>query len=335
MTDQLNTQSISVGVVGLGLMGSSIVTALLLSGHTVVGIAPVEGEDKLAADHIKELMGYCSKSGLLKKPPDVYLSALTISNEYWELDDCDMVLECVTEQLEIKRKVYKKIVAAVHKNTIIASNTSALPISELQKHISHPERFIGIHWAEPAFTTRFMEITPGEKTAEYIAERVYALAHEWGKEPTLLKKDIKGFITNRLMYAVCREALSIIERQQATMEDVDKAFRYDAGSWITLMGIFRRMDFLGLEDYSRIFKNVFPVLSNDKEVPQIMQRLVKIKAKGIQSKYGLYHYDAAEAKQWERAFAAFSEDIYRLAALYPSESDKLVLKGKPQDIHQD
>ncbi len=334
MEEQVDLNSITVGVVGLGLMGSSIAVALLLSGHTVVGIAPVEGEDRTASAHIKDQIQYCYESGLLKKAQEAYLKALTISREYWELDDCDLVLECVTEQLEIKKAVYKKIAASVRKDTIIATNTSAIPISELQCFIPHPERFIGIHWAEPAFATRFMEITSGEKTAEEIANWVYVLAYKWGKEPTLLKKDIKGFITNRLMYAVCREALSLIENRQATMEDVDKAFRYDAGSWMTLMGIFRRMDFLGLEDFSEIFKRIFPLLSNKEEVPEIMQRLVKMKAKGIQDCNGLYHYNKEEAKQWEKDFATFNKEIYQLAAQYPSVSEKPLLKEKPQAFYQ-
>lgn len=163
-----------------------------------------------------------------------------------------------------------------------------------------------------------MEITCGNKTANKYADWIFQLAHFWGKEPTLLRKDIRGFVTNRLMYAVYREGLSLVEKGQATIEDVDKAFRYDAGSWMTLMGIFRRMDFLGLNDYAEICKNIFPVLCNDVTIPALMQEMVDGKLKGIQSSKGLYNYSSEEARKYEEAFASFNEDIYQLAAKYPS-----------------
>lgn len=306
------------GVVGLGLMGSSIVVSLLISGHPVIAIAPVAEDMALASERINNHLIHCEKSGILLKTKKEYLDLLTISEDYSELYHCSLVLECVIEIIEVKAEVYKKIEAVVTTDCIIASNTSAIPISELQARTHHPDRFLGIHWAEPSYLTRFMEITCGNKTAKNNADRVFQLAHYWGKEPTLLQKDIRGFVTNRLMYAVYREGLNLVEKGQATIEDVDKAFRYDAGSWMTLMGIFRRMDFLGLEDYNEICKNIFPSLCNQKAVPALMQELVDGKCKGVQGLKGLYHYTADEAAKFEEAFASFNEDIYRLAAKYPS-----------------
>lgn len=319
MERKVNTTQITIGVVGLGLMGSSIVVSLLLAGHPVVALAPVKGEEKDAAMRIRVLLEHCARNGLTNKSVENYLSSLTISTDYRDLEDCRLVLECVLEEIDIKKAVYKKITKVVSHEIIIASNTSAIPISELQQYVIHPERFIGMHWAEPAFNTRFMEIIRGDKTAAEVSEWVYKLAYYWGKEPTLLKKDMKGFITNRLMYAVSREALSLIEGGVISVEDADKCFRYDFGSWITLMGIFRRMDFLGLKDYKVIFDTIFPALDNREDVPEIMQRMVEIHARGTQNCYGLYHYTAEEAREWDDAFAVFNKDIAHLAALYPSE----------------
>jgi 3-hydroxybutyryl-CoA dehydrogenase len=167
--------------------------------------------------------------------------------------------------------------------------------------------------------TRFLEITCGDKTAPGKAEWVFSLAHHWDKEPTILRKDIRGFVTNRLMYAVYREALSLIKNREATIEDTDKAFRYDAGSWMTLMGIFRRMDFVGLKDNAEIIKNIFPKLNNDNEIPDIMQRMIDEKARGTKTSTGFYNYTEEEAKKWEENFALFNRDIYELAAKYPSD----------------
>lgn len=317
MTEQLDTQNISVGVVGLGLMGTSIAVSLLIAGHRVIGIAPVPGEKEEAPENIKDQLTLCEKDGLLTKPPESYLLSLIISDNYELLNNCKLVLECVVEDVEIKETVYKNIIPFINADTIIGSNTSAVPISLLQQYVTHPERFIGIHWAEPAFATRFMEIICGSQTSIQTAEWVFDLAHYWGKEPTILKKDIRGFITNRLMYAAYREALHLVENGEATIEDTDKAFRYDAGSWITLMGIFRRMDFLGLNDYWQICNHILPELNNSNEVPELMQHLVDIKATGVRNGKGLYEYTVDEAKDWEEAFASFNRDIYQLASLYP------------------
>ncbi len=314
-----NAKNVVVGVVGLGLMGSSIVVAFLIAGHRVVAIAPVANEmyDEIWQRILKQL-AHAKHTGLLTNPLDAYKKQLTISKDYSLLNNCKLVMECVTENIEIKKTVYHKITSAVSKDTIIATNTSAMPISILQKWVLHPQRFLGIHWAEPAYMTRFLEVACGEQTDVTYAEMVVKMAVVWGKEPTLLKKDIRGFITNRLMYAVYREGLALIENGDATMEDVDKAFRYDAGSWITLMGIFRRLDFLGLQDSKEILSSIYPKLCNKETVPPVMQQVVDKNARGIHNLKGLFKYTPEEAKQWENAFAEFNEDIFRLAAKYPS-----------------
>jgi 3-hydroxybutyryl-CoA dehydrogenase len=314
----IQTRDITIGVVGLGLMGTSFIASLLIAGHEVKAVAPLPEDMEAAPDRIKNHLRTCEKAGLLCRSIDSYLQQLVIADDYNELITCQLVVECVIEIAGIKRSVYEKIERFVGKEVVIASNTSSIPISELQKCLVSPGRFLGIHWAEPSYFTRFIEITNGDRTAIQHAEWVYELAHYWGKEPTLLRKDVRGFITNRLMYAAYREGLSIVSKGEATLEDVDKAFRYDVGSWITLMGVFRRMDYLGLKDHLETFRRIFPGLCNDEHVPPLMQRMVDIHARGIQNLSGLYDYSEEEAARWHEAFALFNVDIFRLAALYPS-----------------
>lgn len=313
----METQDIKVGVVGLGLMGSSIVASLLISGHKVMAVSPLANELEDSASRIQSHLSHIEASGLLNGSKESCRKRLLLSADYSVLGDCRLVLECVTEVPEIKSSVYRRIEENIDPGAVIATNTSAIPITELQKTVVIPERFLGVHWAEPSYLTRFMEITCGEKTSAKHAEWVFELAHHWGKEPTLLKKDLRGFVTNRLMYAVYREAFQLEAEGVASFEDIDKAFRYDAGSWMTLMGVFRRMDFTGLSDYGEIFKNIFPKLCNEKEVPAIMQTMVRDKAKGTQNLHGLYSYNEEEACRWDEAFARFNTDIYHLAAQYP------------------
>ncbi len=310
--------AVEIGVVGLGLMGSSILVSLLLAGHRIIAVAPIPEDFEFAASRINDQLNLCRRSGIIKQSFKLRAEQLEITQDYQQLKNCDLVLECVIEDIQVKSSVYSKIVKEIRLDTVIATNTSAIAVSVLQQFIPRPERFLGVHWAEPAYATRFMEIICGAKTDRDNAEWVFRIARHWGKEPTLLKKDIPGFITNRLMYAVYREIFNLIGSGMATMEDADKAFRYDAGSWMTLMGVFRRMDFMGLQDWMQIFKSVFPKLSNEDCVPELMQAMVDSKARGTQSLTGLYAYTQEEAKEWEDAFAIFNKDIFQLASLYPS-----------------
>jgi 3-hydroxybutyryl-CoA dehydrogenase len=313
-----NPAEIEVGVVGIGLMGSSIIVSLLAAGHRVKAIAPINADFDAADNRISEQLNNCLQAGLLKKDAAHYLNNLEITMDYYALANCSLVMECVIEDIDIKAQVYKKIADVVSDHAVIASNTSAIAITILQKLVANPERFLGVHFAEPAYGTRFLEITCGECTTTAYADWVFNLAQHWGKEPTLLRKDIKGFITNRLMYAVYREIFHLIAQGKTTMADADKAFRYDVGSWITLMGLFRRMDYIGLADYAETFKNIFPQLSNTDSVPPVMEQIVKENGRGIQNQKGLYTYNKQDAAEWEKAFAAFNEDIFKLAAMYPA-----------------
>src|SRR5690606_12681588 len=139
------------------------------------------------------------EEGITAKTPEELLSKLIITEDYAKLEPCSLVIECTLEDREIKKNVYAKIEAVVSDQALITSNTSAIPISLLQQGTRVPARFFGLHWAEPSHTTRFLEIICGDQSDIKQAEWLYELSHLWGKEPTLVRKDIRGFITNRLM----------------------------------------------------------------------------------------------------------------------------------------
>ncbi|GAA5220002.1 hypothetical protein GCM10025777_06320 [Membranihabitans marinus] len=300
-------------------MGTSIATNLLLSDYSVKAIAPIPSDFETARTQIEKQLFHSESLGLLNKPVAEYLKEIKISYDYSELKDCFLVMECVIEDFDIKVDIYNKIEACVDEHAIIGTNTSAIPISSLQEHLKYPDRFVGIHWAEPAYATRFLEIICGEKTDLEKANFLFNTAKSWGKEPTLLRKDIRGFITNRLMYAVYREGLALEQDKKASIEDLDKCFRYDVGSWISLMGIFQRMDYIGIDHFSKMLDKNLPNLSNCEEIPPIMAELLEVKARGIYSQKGLYEYTAEEAKHWEESFAEFNNEMYHLANKYPYE----------------
>ena len=200
-----------------------------------------------------------------------------------------------------------------------SSNTSAIPISDLQQETQRPQRFIGLHWAEPSHTTRFLEVICGDQTALVYAEFFYTLSQQWGKEPTLVRKDIRGFIANRLMYAMYREAFDLVEKGYATVEDVDRACRNNTGYWMTLAGVFRWMDLTGVPAYLNVLKDLFPTLSNRTDVPPLIQDIVDRGGRGVANGIGFYDYAPGEAEAWRKTFEQFSFEIRELALRYPAD----------------
>lgn len=311
--------NIPVGLVGLGLMGTSVGTCLLAAGHPVVAVEIDARTRRKARGRILSHLRQMNKEGLLHSDPMTMIGRLKVSGEYAVLESSRLVVECVFEDLRVKKDVLQRVEAVISPKSIIGTNTSGLPVTVLQQGAHHPKRIVGIHWAEPAHTTRFMEIICGKETSLEYAEYAAALSRRWGKEPSIVKRDIRGFITNRCMYALLREAFYLVEGGFATIADVDRSLRNDLGYWITLVGPFRFMDLTGIQAYAKVMKDLFPDLSCAQEVPDLMRRVVESGAKGVSNAKGFYRYTPKQARQWERRFMKFSYEIRDLAQKYPEE----------------
>lgn len=325
---QSDCKDIPVAVVGLGLMGCSITTCLLIAGHPVTAVAAVPQDLQHAYQRINDHLIRSFQEGIIFKEPETYLAQLTITDSFDQLKDCQIIVECTLEDIDIKKSVFEKIAAAASEEALITSNTSAIPISLLQQHVPHPERFFGLHWSEPSHITRFLEIICGDLSDPAKADFLYEISHFWAKEPTLVRKDIRGFITNRLMYALYREAFYLVENGYASVEDVDRACRNNAGYWMTMAGIFRWMDLTGVPAYHNVMKELFPTLSASTEVPKLIDDLVQAGGKGVANAHGFYDYTPEEAKLWQETFAEFSFEVRKLALKYPYDVVKKKLAAK-------
>jgi 3-hydroxybutyryl-CoA dehydrogenase len=253
---------------------------------------------------------------MLKDEPALVLGRLVITDDVSLLKGIEVVIESITESVEEKKSVYRKLETVLSPTAIIGSNTSAIPVSILQEGLLHPERLLGIHWAEPAHITRFMEVICGDRSELSFAQTIVTLAETWGKEPSLVKKDIRGFITNRIMYAMLREAFSLVDKGYATVEDVDRSMRNDLGYWTTFAGPFRFMDLTGIPAYLTVMKDLFPDLDNSTVTPELIERVVKAGGLGVRNAQGFYPYTPESAESWEKNFIEFSYDIRKLAEKY-------------------
>ncbi len=318
---ELDPADVPAGIVGLGLMGTSIATCLLGAGHRVAGVETDTSKRRTAARHVLALLGESRKEGILRGKPSEIIGRLHVAGDgdYAALKGAEVVIECVTESIEAKRQVLRRVEEVVSPKTLIGSNTSAIPITDLQQGALHPERIVGIHWAEPAHATRFMEVICGKKTRPAYARFALTLARRWGKEPSLLRRDVRGFLTNRCMYALMREAFHLVESGYATIADVDRSLRNDLGYWITFAGPFRVMDLTGIPAYEAVMRDLLPDLSCAKEVPPLMRKVVQSGAQGVSNCKGFYHYTPAQARWWERRFRKFAYEIRALALKYPED----------------
>lgn len=303
-----------IAVVGLGLLGRGIAACFLGHGFEVVVLDKDEQNRKSAREHIAEMIDELVQyggfaPGLRQEWPARYLPA----NSYDALRDCSFIVESITEDAAAKHEAFDQIEAHIAGETVIASNSSAIPITQLQQGRKNPGRFLAMHWAEPAHATRFLEIIRGEKTSDASIQKALGLARTLGKEPVVLQKEVAGFIVNRIGYAMYREALHLLESGVADAESIDLSMRNALGLWATMCGPLRWIDLTGgPELYAKAMQNVFPVLNNSPEIPGSLKKLAESGARGIANGRGFYCYTPEEAKRWS---ALYRRHAWRVAQI--------------------
>jgi 3-hydroxybutyryl-CoA dehydrogenase len=294
----------SVGVAGLGLLGRGIAACLLAHGCRVIGLTRSGATHAAARDYIDRAIGdLIEQAGFPDSLSSEWPTRYTPVDSAEAFADCDLVIESVVEDLAAKREIFDQIEAVVGAEVPIASNTSAVPISLLQEGRRHPERFLGMHWAEPAHATRFMELIRGQKTADGPFQATAEFARRIGKEPSLVERDVPAFIVNRIGYAMYREAMYILEEGIADVESIDRSCRNALGGWATMCGPLRWIDLSGGPAlYARAMERVLPTLSNASEVPPTLRKLRDADARGTANGRGFYEYTEEGAARWEELF---------------------------------
>jgi 3-hydroxybutyryl-CoA dehydrogenase len=305
-------------VIGLGLLGKGIVTCFLGHGFEVIAIDKATEHHARIRDEIGRLVREMVELGgfdaaLLES----WSRRLTITADFSLARDCTFAVETVTEDVATKEAVLDALEAIISPSVIIATNTSAIPISQLQRKRKTPERFVGMHWAEPAHATRFMELIRGEKTSDHTLQIASAMARLLGKEPCICQKDIPGFIVNRIGYAMYREAMNLVASGVADPATIDTAMRNALGLWASVCGPFRWIDITGgPELYAKAMSHVVPTLNNSSTVPAPIQKLAGEGARGITNGTGFYQYTPEEARHWEELYRKHAWHVCQLQNEY-------------------
>jgi 3-hydroxybutyryl-CoA dehydrogenase len=304
------TEINTIGLIGLGLMGQGIASCLIRYGFHVIAYSRTASRAQETMAHLEgSYRKLLDRNFIAEHEIEGWEGRFRYVNALEKMGDCQFVIETVGESLDLKREIYKTIESVIEKDVVIATNTSGISITLLQKELDHKERFIGMHWAEPAEITRYLEIAPGEGTAGYAIEAGRQLGLRCGKQPTILKYDLPGLISNRMMYAMMREAIHLVEIGVADVETVDRSFRNDIGWWATICGPFRWMDLTGLPIYAKVMEGLFPELSSNDKLPDLMKQKVSSGTK-------FYDYKGNEEKEWEEAWMDFANDISEITNKY-------------------
>ena len=279
----------NITVLGSGIMGHGIAQVSAMSGYNVV-LRDIEQKflDK-AMEKIKwSLDKLVSKEKISQSQAEqIYSRIKPVIDLKEAVKDCQLVIEAVPEIMDLKRKVYDELDKVASNDIIFASNTSTLPITEIANTTSRPNRVIGIHFFNPPQLMKLVEVIPGMQTSSEIVEKTVEFVRSVKKEPVLCKKDVPGFIVNRLFIPLVHEACYVMDRQKNQLTEIDSAVKFRLGF---PMGIFELADFTGMDV---IHKATVEMHQRDKKVinphPKIEQ-LYNEKKLGQKSGEGFYKY---------------------------------------------
>jgi len=279
----------NITVLGSGIMGHGIAQVSAMAGYNVV-LRDIEQPflDKAMGKIKWSLDKLVSKEKISENERDEIFSRIKpIVDLKDAVNDCDLVIEAVPEIMELKKKVYAELDKATSDQVVFASNTSTLPITEIANTVSRPKKFIGIHFFNPPQLMKLVEVIPGQETSDDITNLTINFVKSVNKIPVTCRKDVPGFIVNRLFIPLVHEACYVMERQKIQQTEIDSAVKFRLGF---PMGIFELADFTGLDV---IHKATVEMHVRDKKVilphPTIEQ-LFNEKKLGQKSGEGFYKY---------------------------------------------
>ncbi len=278
-----------IGIVGAGAMGSGIAQIASQAGQDVVLFDLSQEALTSSSSKLQKVMNRLIEKGKVTSDEAIAIQERIVrTTMVTSLKDCDLIIEAVVEDLEVKKRVFKSIEEIASKEAIIASNTSSLSITSLASFCAHPERVVGLHFFNPAPLMPLVEIIPALQTNRDLPKQLTDLMRKWGKSP-VIAKDTPGFIVNRVARPFYGEALRILDEGIADVSTIDAAMRQSGFR----MGPFQLMDLIGHDVNYSVTESVFKSFYYDpRYMPSITQlKLVEAGWLGRKSGRGFYNYN--------------------------------------------
>ncbi|MBV8943266.1 MAG: 3-hydroxyacyl-CoA dehydrogenase family protein [Solirubrobacterales bacterium] len=220
------------------------------------------------------------------------------------LDSTDVVAEAIPEQLKLKRQTFLEIEDEISPETIIASNTSGIPATKLAQGLQRPERVIGWHWSNPPHLIPMNEIIPGEQTSPEVTNAIQQLTRRIGYHPVTLKKEVPGFVENRVLYAIMRECLALVDEGVIDLEGLDLNVKWGIGYKLAVVPPIQLLDMAGLDIYTSVAGYLNRDLSDEKGVSKTAADLKDKGRLGIKTGGGFFDYTPERIKELQQQRAA-------------------------------
>jgi len=321
-----------VAVVGTGLMGHGIAQTFAMKGYDVCLLSRSRDSWDRAVQEIEWSLGKFVKKGALSRgEAEAALSRITTTSSYeMAVAEADLVLESVSESMDLKRMVFSKIDETAPAHAIIATNTSTLSVTEMGKATKRPERTVGMHWFIPPQLTPLIEVIRGGDTSNETLNTIMEVSRKLGKTPILCKKDARGFIVSRILVAAFNEAFWTFSRGEASMMEIDASVRYGGGF---PMGWFELIDFVGVDveyDVSKILHEAH----GERYRPRLELTEPLVKANKLGRKTGHGFYDWSRGRPHIPSDLSGRYDVERSWAVAANEAAYMVLEevAEPESI---
>lgn len=282
----------TVAVIGLGTMGHGIAQAFAAFGHLVHCYDPVEAARESAKARIRENLNR-EVAADLRTQDSVEQTVDRIAvhdNEADALQDVGFVTEAALEDLTLKQELFARMETLVGPQTILASNTSSWPMTEISVRMKVPARALNTHWFNPPHIVPLVEVVPGQHTAEATVVGTMALLEGVGKTAIRLRKEVPGFLVNRIQVAMYREVLDLLEQGVASAEEIDLAFLASVGFRSAVMGPLQVYDFAGVDVCSRCYSELVEDIRSNCKVHDSVKQLVAQGHLGTKTGSGIYQY---------------------------------------------
>jgi 3-hydroxybutyryl-CoA dehydrogenase len=277
-----------VGVVGLGTMGAGIVQVSIQSGFETVGREVNDELGERGRTTIERYLGRGVEKGRLSETDrDAALARLTLTTDLGELADCDLVIEAVLEELELKRELFAELDRVTRPDAILATNTSALSVSEIAEATEHPQRVVGMHFFNPAPLLPLVEVVRGRESSDEAVEVAYAWAERAGKRPVRCN-DTPGFIVNRILIPLLNDCVRVLDEAGVAPEEMDKAMTSGVG-WP--MGPCALIDLIGIDVHVHASEALHGKLGDERmAAPERLVRMQQEGKLGRKTGRGFYEY---------------------------------------------
>jgi len=216
------------------------------------------------------------------------------------LEGAEVVAEAVPEKLELKQQVIADVEQHVADDAVIASNTSGIPITKMAEGMQHPERLVGWHWSNPPTLIPMNEVIRGEKTSDDAVSTIEELTKRIGYHPVTLKKEVPGFVENRVLYAIMRECLALVDEGVIDEEGLDLCVQWGIGYKLAVIPPIHLLDVAGLDIYTSVASYLNQDLSDEKGVSSTAQKLHDEGRLGIKAGGGFFNYTPEQAQQLQQ-----------------------------------